>query len=152
MKEEKNRATVRSWYEEMWSGPDFDLADRIVHPEYAPDWIYIPKKGSELVKHEIRYFRSMFPDLRYELVDSAVEGEKVWSRYLGEGTHEGGGWGFAPTGKTARFEGMAVFTFDPHGLVIDYQAAYSMYDLFSTLGLVPPWWEVKKFLRGYPEG
>ena len=32
----------------------------------------IPKKGPEQVKHEVRYFRSIFPDLQYTIVDCAA--------------------------------------------------------------------------------
>ena len=147
-----NRSTAIQWFETMWSLPDFDLADRIIHPEYAPDWVHIPKKGPDQVKHEIRYFRGMFPDLRYEVLDTAVEGSKVWARYRGKGTHLGAGWGFEPTGRIAAFEGVDVFTFDASGLVVDRWAAYSFYDIFTELGLAPPWWELKKYLKGYPPG
>ncbi len=149
MQPEKNRLIVVSWFEEMWSRPDFELADRIIHTEYAPDWVHIPKKGPEQVKHEIRYFRGMFPDLKYTVLDTAVEGDKVWVWYRGEGTHLGPGWGFEATGRTARFEGMGIFTFDGNGKVIDRKAVYSFYDIFTELGLAPPWWELKKYLKDF---
>ena len=56
----------------------FDLADEIVDPEYNPEWILMDKKGPELLKHEIKYFRSIFPDLNYKIVDMIAENEKVW--------------------------------------------------------------------------
>jgi hypothetical protein len=141
-----NEETVRRWYEQMWSLPDPDLADRIVHPEYAPDWVHIPAKGPEQLKIEIRYFRGMFPDLKYTLMDAAVDGDKVWAWYRGRATHLGPGWGFEPTGKTVEFDGMAIFYFDAAGMIVDRWAVYSFYDIFTELGLVPPWWEISKYL------
>ena len=64
-----NLELAKRWFEELWSKPDLDVADEIVDPDYAPDWIRMGAKGPEQVKHEIRYFRSIFPDLKYEIVD-----------------------------------------------------------------------------------
>ena len=141
-----NLLTVRRWYEEMWSLPDPDIADEIVHTDYAPHWVHIPAKGSEQLKIEIRYFREMFPDLKYTVMDSAADGEKVWAWYRGTGTHLGPGWGFEATGKTVEFDGMAIFYFDDAGLIVDRWAVYSFYDIFTNLGLAPPWWELSKYL------
>jgi hypothetical protein len=139
--------TARRFYEEMWSEPNFAAADEIIHPDYAPVWVHIPKKGPEQLKHEIRYFRTMFPDLKYEVTDIIGEGDKVWARYRGTGTHEGAGWGFEATHKAAEFEGVGIFTFTANGQIIDRWASYSFYDIFTSLGLAPPWWELSRHLK-----
>ena len=141
--------TARCFYEEMWSQPNLDTADEIIHPDYAPTWVHIPHKGPEQLKHEIHYFRTMFPDLKYEVVDAIAEGNKVWVRYQGTGTHEGAGWGFEPTHKVAAFEGVGIFTFHENGQIIDRWASYSFYDIFTSLGLAPPWWELSQYLKPY---
>jgi len=150
MSSPNNLETVRLWYEQMWSQPDFDLADRIVHPDYDPDWVQIPKKGPEQIKHEMRYFRGMFPDLAYKLVDAIAEGDRVWARYEGAGTHEGPGWGFEPTHRRATFEGVGIFYFDDQGRIVDRWGMFSFYDIFTSLGLAPPWWELSKHLDYSP--
>ena len=81
-----------------------DVADEIVDPGYAPDWVQIDAKGPEQIKHEIRYFRSIFSDLKYEIVDAVSQTDRVWVRYRGSGTREGNGWGFEATGKQVEFE------------------------------------------------
>lgn len=138
--------TARRFYEDMWSKPDLAAADEIIHPTYAPSWVHLPQKGPAQLKHEIRYFRTMFPDLIYEVVDLLGDDTKVWVRYRGTGTHEGAGWGFAPTHKKAEFEGVSIFTFHANGQISDHWAAYSFYDIFTSLGLAPPWWELSKVL------
>jgi hypothetical protein len=148
---ERNIRNAKRWYEEMWSGPDFGLADELVHPDYDPDWVHIPKKGGEQVKHEMRYFRGMFPDLRYEVVDCIGEGGRVWVRYRGTGTQAGSGWGFEATGRRAEFEGVGIFYFDDQGLIIDRWGMFSFYDIFSSLGLAPPWWELSRHLDYTPQ-
>ena len=66
---ERNKVIARRWFEEMWNKPDLEVADEIIDPNYDPEWVQIPAKGPDQVKHEIRYFRSVFPDLVYEIVD-----------------------------------------------------------------------------------
>lgn len=143
---QQNVVTATRWYEEMWSKPDLDLADEIVDPDYAPDWIHIEARGPAQVKHEMRYFRSVFPDLKYEVVDSAGQGSKVWVRYQATGTQNGEAWGFEASGKRATFEGVTIFTFGANGKIIDRWGAFCFYDLLSDLGLVPPLWELSQHL------
>jgi len=137
-----NLATARRWFEELWGGPDLALADQIVAERYAPEWIQIPKTGPAQVKHEINYFRSVFPDLTYEVVDTAAAGDKVWVRYRGRGTQRGPAWGFEASGKEATFEGVTIFTFNAAGKIVDRWGAFCFYDLFTELGHVRPWWEL----------
>ena len=99
MTEEDNKRIAYLWYEFMWSKPDPDIADEIVDPNYGPEWIHIDKKGPEQIKHEIKYFRSVFPDLKYEIVETATLADRVWIRYKAKGTQQGSAWGFPPTGR-----------------------------------------------------
>ncbi len=137
---------VERWFE-LWSTGNLEIADEIIASAYAPEWIQIPKKGAEQVKHEVRYFRSMFPDLKYAIVDSAMQDNKVWVRYQATGTHKGAAWGFEPTGKKATFEGVEIFTFSASGKIADRWGAFCFYDIFTELGLVPPWWELSRHLE-----
>ena len=105
---DRNIAIAKKWFIDMWSRGDVDLARQIVHPDYNPDWIHIPKKGPDQVIHEMKYFRSIFPDLEYEILDSTSDESKAWVRYRGNGTHKGVAWGFSPTQKKVSFEGMGI--------------------------------------------
>ncbi len=72
MTSQDNERIAHLWYEVMWSKPEPDLADEIVDANSAPAWIQIDKKGPAQVKHEMKYFRSVFPDLKYEIVENAA--------------------------------------------------------------------------------
>ncbi len=147
MSEEKSLIAARRWFIDLWSQGNLDVADEIIAPDYAPDWVQIPKKGPEQVKHEVRYFRSVFPDLQYTIVDSAAFPNKVWIRYKGIGTQEGAAWGFAATNRQVEFEGVTIFTIDHNGQISDRWGAFCMYDIFADLGLVPPFWELSQLIR-----
>ena len=146
MANEKSLQLAQRWFGELWSKGNLDTANEIVAPDYAPDWIQIPKKGPEQVKHEVRYFRSIFPDLQYTIVDCAAFSGKVWVRYKGIGTQKGAAWGFAATNKQIEFEGVTIFTINQADQISDRWGAFCMYDIFVELGFMPPFWELKQFL------
>ena len=143
---EENERVAHLWYEVMWSKPDPDIADQIIDPNYAPTWIQIDKKGPAQVKHEMKYFRSVFPDLKYEIVETAALADRVWIRYQARGTQLGPAWGFPATGKTIEYDG-ATILYIRDGKVIDQWSAFSFYDMLTELGLVPPLWELKDHIH-----
>jgi len=146
---EENKKIALLWYEVMWSEPNPEIADQIVDPNYAPEWIHIDKKGPEQIKHEIKYFRSVFPDLKYTLTETASLPDRVWIRYKATGTQLGSAWGFPPSGKTIEFDG-ATILYIKDGKVTDRWGAFSFYDILSDLGLVPPLWELNERLKWKP--
>jgi len=146
---EDNEHIAHLWYEVLWSEPKPEVADEIVHPDYAPEWIQIDKKGPAQIKHEIRYFRSVFPDLKYTIVETAALPDRVWIRYKAKGTQIGSAWGFPPTNKVVEFDGATILYIES-GKVVDRWGAYSFYDILTDLGLVPPLWELHERLEQKP--
>ena len=149
MKSEETERVGRRWFEDMWGKPDLNLADEIVDPNYNPSWIHIDAIGPAQVKHEIKYFRSIFPDLKCEIVEIKGEGDKVWIRYIGRATHKGKGWGFEPTNKLVEFEGATILYVNSKGKVIDRWGAFCFYDIFADLGVVPPFGELHKYFPDF---
>jgi predicted ester cyclase len=139
------RITIgRRWFGELWSEGKLEVADEIIAPDYAPEWVQIDATGPDQVKHEVRYFRSVFPDLVYEVVDIVSQGDAVWVRYHGSGTQHGAAWGFEPTNKKATFEGATILTINEEGKITDRWGAFCMYDILADLDLVPPFWELRQ--------
>jgi predicted ester cyclase len=149
MKIEEAENIGRLWFEAMWSIPNLNLAEDIVDPDYDPDWILIDKTGAAQVRHEITYFRSVFPDLIYKIVEIKGENDKVWVRYRAKGTHKGEIWGFKPTNKIVEFEGVTILYFNAKEKIIDHWAAFCFYDILEELGIVPPLWELHKRLSKF---
>jgi len=148
MKIEETEKIAKLFFEDLWSKPDLALADEIIDPEYNPSWIHIDKIGPAQIKHEIIHFRTIFPDLEYEIIEIKGEEEKVWIRYRARGTHLGKGWGIEPTGKKTSFEGATILYINPEGKIIDQWGAFCFYDILYDLGVVPPFWELHKYLSG----
>lgn len=133
----QHEAVVRRWYLELWSKPDLDVADEIISADYQPDWVQIDKKGPEQIKHEVRYFRSVFPDLVYEIIDMISAENRVWVRYRATGTQKGPAWGFPATNRQVSFEGAAIFYLNADGKIADRRGAFCFYDMLADLELVP---------------
>ena len=146
MSKQRNEEIGRRWFEEMWSRPDLDVADELIDEKYDPDWVSIDKVGPDQVKHEIKYFRSVFPDLKYEIIDILGDDEKVWIRYKGKGTQKGSAWGFTPSGKTVEYEGATILYINSEGKVADRWGAFCFYDMLADLEHVPPLWELNQKL------
>ncbi|MFX1568914.1 MAG: ester cyclase [Promethearchaeota archaeon] len=142
---EETEKIGKLFFEVMWSKPDLTIADEIVDPKYNPTWIQIDKTGPAKIKHEITYFRNIFPDLFYRIVEMKGEIDKVWIRYTGNGTHLGKGWGFEATKKKITFEGATILYINTEGKIYDQWGAFCLFDIFYDLGLVPPFWELFKY-------
>lgn len=72
---------------------DLSVADRfagdlIVEHEYGAP---AAGSGAELLKAMINEARGQMPDLVMAVEDMAVDGDKVWARSVGHGTHAGTG-------------------------------------------------------------
>jgi predicted ester cyclase len=145
MKIENNEKIAKLFYEVMWSKPDLSIADKIIDLKYNPSWIQIDKAGPAKMKHEVIYFRNMFPDLIYRIDEMKGEVDKVWIRYTASGTHLGKSWGFKPTKKEVTFEGATILYINSKGKIFNQWGAFSFYDIFFELGVVPPFWELHKY-------
>ena len=83
---------------------------------YAPDFIGHFSKASGLgdlkghngVRDTIERVRRAFPDWTETVEDIIFEGDKVVSRYISTGVHEGPFFDMAPTGKRVRFNEISI--------------------------------------------
>jgi hypothetical protein len=57
-------------------------------------------KRPEQIKHEIKYFRSVFPNLKYQIIEASALIDRVWIRYQAKGTQFGSAWGFPSDRET----------------------------------------------------
>jgi predicted ester cyclase len=105
--------------------------------------------GPAQVRREVSYLRTVFAELRYDIVEMAVLPDRVWVRYHASGIHKGNAWGFEPTGKRAEYEGATILYISPEGKIADRWGAFCFYDIFHSLGLVPAWWELGKTLKDF---
>lgn len=89
MLEKRNKTIVHRLWEEVWNQNDLSVCNEIFDIEYA--------------KHESEWVpvvRAAFPDLHFSIEDMIAENDKVVTRYVFTGTHQGEFWGIPATGKS----------------------------------------------------
>ena len=86
------------------------------------------------------YFAELFaafPDLRYEVVDMIVDGDRVAVRWRARGTFSGRPFdGIAPTGARAEIEGIDLGRIED-GLLVENYATWDDAAVARQLGLLP---------------
>jgi predicted ester cyclase len=101
---EANKAVVRRFLAVVWNAGNLSVADELVHPDYE---ILGVGRGPEAVKHNVRAFRTAFPDLVGTIDDMVAEDDRVAARLTLRGTHLGPFREIGPTGKSIVMEEMA---------------------------------------------
>jgi predicted ester cyclase len=105
-----HEATVRRLVDEVWNGRNLDALPEV----YAED-ATLRAGDTALVgiaairDGYMRPFQEAFPDLRHEIADLLIDGDRVALRFRGRGTQEGEYLGIAPSGKVRDFEAIAIF-------------------------------------------
>lgn len=100
MSTQENKHSIVRFWEEVFNDRKLELIDEL----FTEDYIYHGAAGQDIWGREgLKQFLSMyfnaFPDLHAKVEDVFGEGEKVASRVMCQGTHQGELMGMPPTGK-----------------------------------------------------
>jgi len=131
----QNKASVRSFFQEVWNDGDEAAIDRNLAPDTVgndPDF----GTGKEAFRAQWRHWQAAFADLHFEVIDLVAEGDKVVSRWVLTGTHRAEFQGIPATGKTIRVEGMSLDTLR-HGQIVEGCDDWDALGLHRQLGAMP---------------
>ena len=124
---------ARRFFDEIWNRRDESAIDRFI-PEHAagndPDF----GSGREGFRKQWREWQTAFPDLHFEIVDMVAEGDKVLTRWILTGTHQGEFLGLPATGTAIRVSGMSLDRVED-GLVAEGFDGWDALGLRRQLGL-----------------
>ena len=84
----------------------------------------------------VDFMRKSFSDIRWDIVDMAVDDDKVAVHWTCSGTHDGEFMGLAATGKKFSFSVMNFYYFNADGKIVNDVAAEGLFGLLNALGLV----------------
>jgi steroid delta-isomerase-like uncharacterized protein len=90
----------------------------------------------ESYKRFITEVRASMPDYHVAAEDVVGEGDKVVTRWVGTGTHEGAYTGIPPTGKHATLEGVTIYRFED-GRIAEAWWVYDSLGMMQQLGIIP---------------
>jgi steroid delta-isomerase-like uncharacterized protein len=107
----ENKQIVQEFLDETYNKGNLKNTDRFV----TPDFVYHARgediEGIEAYNEWVSSDRSIFPDIKFTIVDSIAESGKVASAFIVEGTHEKEFRGISATHKKFETVGMNIFHF-----------------------------------------
>jgi steroid delta-isomerase-like uncharacterized protein len=134
---ERNQEAFRRIIEDGFSKGNVDALDAVV----AADLVEHQKvtglpPGLEGLKAMIRGLRAVLPDLTLTIEDMMVDGDKVWARLTGRGTHRGPFFGLPGTGKTVTVDVIDIGRFE-NGKLVEHWGVPDRFSMLEQLGLLP---------------
>lgn len=130
-------ATMKRLYDLINAG-DIDgfgelLAEDFVEHEELPGL----EPSKEGVKQLFHMYRAAFPDLRMEVQDVLVSGDKAVARVRATGTHQGEFLGMAATGKSVDVQLIDITRFGDDGLAREHWGVFDALAMMQQLGAIP---------------
>lgn len=107
--EKKNRKLARQVFEDILSEGDIGLIDELVAADYVGHTPIMTMHGPTGARKFSSVIRNAFPDFQVTVEDQIAEGDRVATRWTGEGTHKGEFMGVPPTGARVSMNGIAIF-------------------------------------------
>jgi serine phosphatase RsbU (regulator of sigma subunit)/predicted ester cyclase len=114
--EEKNKALVRRYFEEIWAEGNVAAVDEFMAPDYV-DHALPPgsrpgsRPGRDIVKQYVAMHHNAFPDMKATIHDILAQGDRVAYRWSTSGTHLGELAGIPPTGLHMTTRGINIHRF-----------------------------------------
>lgn len=126
---------LRVVVEEGFSRGDLDALDAVVLPNYVE---HQPGLGPDLAsfKRNIAGLRAVFPDFTLTIEDLTVDGDRVWARLRGRGTHCGPFFGRAPSGKRIEIDVFDVIRVED-GMLVEHWGVPDRFTMLEQLDLLP---------------
>lgn len=125
----------------LWNDGDLSRIPDIYHPDFLahrPGSSETPQRsGFAGVEYGIKRIRTAFPDWTETVLDTIEQDDRVVTRYISTGTHEGVFWGIEPTGRSIEIEEMSIYRFQ-NSRVIEQWCLCDELARLHQLGLAIP--------------
>ena len=139
MSSETNKTVARRFFEEVFGKGNLNVLDEIIaryHVNSGPGTIPGLPTGPEGAKQLVTVYRNAFPDLRFTVDEQIADGDKVVTRWTGQGTHERELQGIPATGKSATVTGIAVDRI-VNGKIAESWGIFDQFGMLQQLGIIP---------------
>lgn len=136
MTTEENKAIYGRFIEEVFRRGNLAAVDQYLAPGLVDHSGFNPTGDLVGVKQGFAMMREGFPDAEAVIEDLIAEGDKVVSRYVFRGTHNGPFMGIPATGKQVEMGGIEVVRFF-EGRMVEHWEQFDALGLMQQLGAVP---------------
>jgi len=130
-------ATVVGRYiDECWNRGRIDLVDELVDADFIdhlPIEMHV-SNGIDGLKTMIELVRLGFGDFHIDVEDMIAEDDRVVTRFLMKGTHDGPFLGLSPSHRQAWIDGIAIFRVEHHQ-ILDQWCMVDCNRLMQQLGI-----------------
>lgn len=135
---EENKAVVRRLIEEVVNTGNLGAAEELYAPDYAPRDAPVSgdARGPEAATPLLAAYRAAYPDFRMTVEDQVAEGDRVATRYVARGTHEGEIMGVPPTHNRFEVSGICIHRVVGGKIVEDWWQANEL-GVLLQLGIIP---------------
>jgi steroid delta-isomerase-like uncharacterized protein len=131
------RTRARRGYEMIASGDIDGLHEVVAQDMVDRDPVPGQKPGLEGVKEFFHSMRAGMSDLKFDLEDLIVEGDKAVARIRLRGKHTGEFMGIPATGRDVDVQGIDILRFE-NGKVVERRGIFEDLNLLQQLGVIPP--------------
>jgi steroid delta-isomerase-like uncharacterized protein len=133
--EEQNKKIVKHEFE-LWDKGDFEALEEVLAPEHVT---YSPSANPKPLflddsKELGRMIFKAFPDSSFTIEESFAAGDRVVTRWIYKGTHEGEFMGIPPTGNKVEIGGITIARME-NGKNVETWEDYDMLGWMQQLGM-----------------
>jgi predicted ester cyclase len=134
---EANKARIREFIDRVLTAGEIDATGDYFHADVVEE-VPLPGQGPGLhgFKETLSRVRRAFPDLQWRVEEQIAEDNKVLTRFLWSGTHQGEFLGIPPTNRVVRVWGMVIDRFEGRK-VKSTRILLDTLSMMQQLGVVP---------------
>jgi steroid delta-isomerase-like uncharacterized protein len=135
-----NKTTFRRFHDALNTG-DAELISKTIDELVEPNAVIrtplpIEATGAQLAKEVFGRLLRAYPDLHITVEDLIEEGDKIVSRNVVTGTHQGEYMGLPPTGKSVTYNEIFIVRF-AGGRIAESWGVVDVFSQMKQLGVVP---------------
>jgi steroid delta-isomerase-like uncharacterized protein len=131
--EEQNKALIMRHYE-AWNSGDVEALKEI----FSLDYVYHSRPGQEVSFEQMMEWlkpqMEVFPDRVFSVEDILAKGDKVVSRFIFKGTHEGDTERLPATGKKFEIIGIEIWRVE-NGKIVESWDVHDSLSMWQQLGM-----------------
>ena len=134
---DQNKARVREFLLRVLSLGVIAATGDYFHADMVEE-VPLPGQGPGLagLEETLRALRVAFPDMRWDVEEQMAEDNRVLTRFVWSGTHQGSFLGIPPTRKSVRVSGMVIDRFEG-AKIKSTRILMDTLGLMQQLGAVP---------------
>ncbi|MBV9468988.1 MAG: ester cyclase [Abitibacteriaceae bacterium] len=138
MSAQENKAHILRFTEQVLNNHNLAACDDLVAPDFVElDPFPGQEQGREGLKGVLAQMRSAFPDIHWSIEEQIAEADKVVTRFVWRGTHQGEFFGVPATGQQVAVPGVVIDRI-VEGKMQDSRILMDTLSLMQQLGAVPP--------------